>query len=117
MMEDIRHQLMLQTSTGATADAYLAVPYNCTLRDIIGTCQADPGDGEVITVTENSAGTILGTYTFGSSIAAGATGTWAANATTGDHVIVAGEVLKFQITQCSAAVWIHLNIELDNACR
>lgn len=117
MNEDIRMQINLTTANGSATSAYMAVPYNCTLRDFEATCQGDPGDDDTITVTENSAGTSLGVYTFGSDIAAGATGTWVADSTDGGHELVAGEVIKFTSSSCAAAVDICMNVELDPACR
>ena len=92
---------------------YFRVPYRCTLRDITGIVQANPGDTETITLTHEptvgGTSTALGTLTFGTSIVAGALGTWAAHATTGDKVMTEGEFIKM-VTSAAAAAQCNLNI-------
>lgn len=106
-------------ATGAVTE-YFRVPYRCTLRGVSGVVQADPGDAETITVTGGAtvatATTALGTLTFGTDIAAGATGTWAANATTGSTVLEAGAFLKL-VTSAAAAAKCDMIIELDPFAR
>ena len=119
MISDNSMQHQTAFAAGATT-TYLSVPYRCTLRDITGIVQADPGDAETITVTGGAtvaaATTALGVLTFGTDIAAGATGTWAANSSTGDTVLEAGHILKF-VTSAASAANVDLNIELDPHAR
>lgn len=113
----IQHQTAF--AAGATT-TYLQVPYRCTVRDIAGIVQGDPGDAETVTITGGStvagATTALGTLTFGTDIAAGAIGTWAADATYGDTVLESGYYLKF-VTSAAAAAQLDLNIHLDPYAR
>lgn len=105
-------------AAGAVTE-YFRVPYRCTLRGVSGIVQADPGDGETITVTGGAtvaAATALGTLTFGTDIAAGAIGTWAADATTGTTVLESGSYLKL-VTSAAAAAKCDLIIELDPFAR
>lgn len=106
-------------AAGATT-TYLTVPYRCTFRNLTGIVQGDPGDAETLTVTGGAtaatATTALGVLTFGTDIAAGATGTWAADATTGETILEEGYFLKF-VTSAAAAADCDLNIELDPHAR
>jgi len=118
MDQDINFQKAIAFASGALT-TYFYVPYRCTLRSISGIVQADPGDGETVTVTYGTtvaAATAMGTLTFGTDIAAGAIGTWAADATTGDTVMAAGSYLKF-VTSAAATAVCDLNIELDPYAR
>lgn len=115
MDQDIRFQKVIDFAAGAITH-YFVVPYRCTLRNVTGIVQADPGDAETITFTENSASTALGVLTFGTTIAAGATGTWTADTTDGAHVLAAGELIKM-VTSAAAAAQCDLDIELDPYAR
>lgn len=111
MISDTMFQKVIDFAAGAVTH-YMIVPYRCTLRSVTGIVQADPGDGETITLTESVNSTALGVLTFGSTIAAGAEGTWVADTTDGDHVLEEGELIKF-VTSAAAAAQCDLNIELD----
>ena len=118
MDQDIHFQLPLAFATGATT-TFFPVPYRCTVRNITAIVQADPGDDETITVTYGAtvaAATAIGVSTFGSDIAAGDLGTWAADATTGETVLAAGGFLKF-VTSAAAAANVLVDIELDPYAR
>jgi len=90
------------------------------VRNISGIVQADPGDEEAITVTGEATvdgdSTNIGVLTFGTEIAAGAIGTWAADATAGDTVLEAGTFLKF-VTSVADAANCDIDIELDPYAR
>ena len=119
MITDTSFQHSAAFATGALT-TYFIVPYRCTLRDITGIVQADPGDDETVTVTtEPTVGgtsTALGVLTFGNDIAAGAVGAWVADATTGGTVVEAGAFFKF-VTSAAAAAVLDVNIELDPHAR
>jgi phosphoribosylaminoimidazole (AIR) synthetase len=119
MDQDLNFQHRMAFAAGAKT-SYFQVPYRCTLRKVSGIVQADPGDAETVTVTtEPTVGgtsAALGTLTFGTDIAAGAVGTWAADATTGATVIEKGEFIKF-VTSAGADADLDLNIELDPYAR
>ena len=119
MDQDIHFQHTTAFAAGA-ATTYFLVPYRCTVREISAIVQADPGDAETITVTYGAtaatASTAIGTLTFGSTIAAGATATWAADATTGDTVCAEGGFLKF-VTSAASAANCDIDIELDPYAR
>lgn len=115
MDQDIHFQKTIAFAAGATTE-FFRVPYRCTLRDINGVVQADPGDAETITFTESVNSTALGVLTFGTDIAAGALGTWAADSTDGDHVLEAGELIQ-AVTSAASAASCDLNIELDPYAR
>lgn len=115
MDSNISYQHNIDFASGAITH-YFIVPYRCTLRNITGIVQGDPGDDETITFTESVASTALGVLTFGNDIAAGATGTWVADSTTGAHVLEAGELIKM-VTSTAAAAQCNLDIELDPYAR
>ena len=102
-------------ATGAAADFYIPVPTRCTIKGAQAACSADPGDGETITFADGS--NAVGVLTFGSDIAAGATGTYAKNATYGETVFDAGDVIKVTITQLTAAATFCGYIEIDEFAR
>jgi hypothetical protein len=119
MDQDIHFQHTTAFAAGA-ATTYFRVPYRCTVRDINAIVQADPGDAETITVTyEAEVGgdsVAIGTLTFGSDIAAGATAAISLNATTGDTVLAEDGFLKF-VTSAASAANCDIDIELDPYAR
>jgi len=98
-------------ATGATADFYVPVPYACTIKTVQAAASADPGDAETITVAKAS--TTVGVLTYGSTIAAGAVGTYAADATGGETKLAAGDVIKLTISQLTAAATFVGYIQID----
>lgn len=102
-------------ATGAAADFYIPVPSRCTIKDCQAACSADPGDGETITLADGS--NTVGVLTFGTGIAAGATGTYAKNATYGETVFEAGDVIKLTVSQLTAAATFVGYIEIDEFAR
>jgi hypothetical protein len=124
MDQDIHFQHKTAFASGAITTYFGPLPYDCTLRNVTGVVQADPGENETITFTgggsvaSGAAGatTALGVLTFGSGIAAGALGTWAANATTGGMTLLAGSLMKL-VTSAAAAADVDLDIELDPYAR
>ena len=121
MDQDIHFQHQTAFSDAGATTTYFYVPYRCTLRNIIGIVQADPGDAETVTITcgaTAAAATIaLGVLTFGNGIAAGAVGTWAEDATYGGTVMEAGYWIKLVATQGDAAAVCDIDIELDPYAR
>ena len=114
MLTDTMFQHSAAFASGALT-TYFQVPYRCTLRNISGIVQADPGDDETVTVTCGAtvtAATALGVLTFGNTIAAGAVGVWAADSTTGGTVLEKNHFLKF-VTSTAATAVLDINIELD----
>ena len=102
-------------SSSAAVDFYVPVPLRCTILGMQAACSADPGDAETITLASGS--NTIGVLTFGSTIAAGAVGTYAADATHGNDVLAAGGVLKLTISQLTAAATFCGYIEFDQfAC-
>ena len=104
--------------TGATnADTvfYIPVPSKCTVLTAQAACSADPGDGETIVFASGS--TNVGTLTFGTDIAAGATGTYAADATNGETVFSAGGSIKATISTLTAAATFVDYVEVDEFAR
>lgn len=119
MDQDINFQTNGAFATSAKT-TFFPIPYRCTVRDITAIVQADPGDGQTITITAGetagTATTAIGVYTFGTDIAAGATGEWTPDATDGDTVIEKGSVLKL-VTSAGSTANFNLNIELDPYAR
>jgi hypothetical protein len=119
MDQDIMFQVPIAFAAGALT-TYFQLPYRCTMRNIKGIVQADPGDDETVTVTYGTtvagATIAIGVLTFGNDIAAGAVGTWVADATTGETVMAKDGYLKF-VTSAAATAVCDLNIELDPYAR
>ena len=119
MDQDIHFQHRTAFASAA-ATTYFYLPYRCTVRNISGIVQANPGDAETITVTNEATvggtSTAVGVLTFGSSIDAGAIGTWTADATYGDTVFAAGSFLKF-VTSAASAANCDIDIELEPYAR
>lgn len=102
-------------STSAATTFYIPVPSRCTIKTVQAACSADPGDAETITVSK--ATTTVGVLTYGSDIAAGAVGTYAADSTGGETVFAAGDVVKVVISQLTAAATFCGYIEFDEYAR
>ena len=102
-------------STDAAYSNYVPVPVRCTLLGAQASPDADPGDAETITFANGSS--TLGTLTFDSDIAAGATGTYTANSTYGDLVVAADGVIKITVSQCSAPAVFQGYLEIDPNAR
>jgi len=120
MDQDIHFQHQTGFIDSGTTTTYFYVPYRCTLRNVTGIVQGNPGEDETVTVTcgaTAAAATALGTLTFGHTIAAGAIGTWAEDATTGGTVMEAGYWIKLVATQGDAAAVCDIDIELDPYAR
>jgi len=117
MDEDIRFPVYCLGSTGGALPYTFVCPYKCTVRDLIGAVNVDPGDAESVTLTNATQSTTLGVLLWGSTIAANAKGIWTADVTEGDTVNNAGDVLVFTVTQVTAAATFSLILELDPKCR
>lgn len=117
MISDTNFQHRTAFASGAGVTHYFIVPYRCTLRSLSGIVQGDPGDDETMTLTGEATvgGTSvdLGVLTFGNTIAAGAIGTWVADASEGDSILEAGSFIKIVPSSGAAAVACDLDIELD----
>ena len=102
---------------GATSSVsfYIPVPTRCTVKAAQAACSADPGDAETITFRDGS--NTVGVLTYGTDIAAGATGTYAANATYGETVFEAGDVITVTISALTAAATFCGYIEIDEYAR
>lgn len=102
-------------ATGGTATFYIPAPARCNIIRAQAACSVDPGDGETITL-EKGANTV-GVLTFGTDIAAGAVGVYAANATHGESIFDENEVIKVTISQLTAAATFCGYIEIDEYAR
>ncbi len=123
MDQDIRFQVNLSGTTSG-GNAYLAVPYRCTLRDVMATLQASTGSTSAlsITVTELVSSASVGAIALAvssGSLAAAAVGTYSPDSSNGNTVLAKGTVLKFDVAaaQVSGAFAANLDIELDPYAR
>ena len=105
---------LLGSSTG-TATFYLVAPCRCTIKSAQAACSADPGDAETITLNDGT--NDVGVLTYGTDIAAGATGTYAADSTHGETVFAAGAAIKVTISQLTAAATFSGYVEIDEHAR
>jgi len=102
-------------ATGGAATFYIPVPVRCTIKTAQAAASVDPGDAETIEFYDGS--NKVGTLTYGSDIAAGATGTYAADGTYGQTIFDAGDVVKVVISQLTAAATFCGYIEFDEYAR
>ena len=101
-------------ATGGGVSAYIPVPFDCKILGMQASPDADPGDAETLTLSEDSQ--TIGVLTFGSDIAAGATGTYAADSTYGTKQVNAGDVLKITCSTLTAAATFKGYIDIDPYC-
>jgi hypothetical protein len=102
-------------STSAEVAVYIPVPFRCTVKSMQACPDADPGDGESLTLLSGS--NTVGVLTFGSTINPGATGTFAANATYGDTVLSQDDVLIVKSSTLTAAATFQGYVEIDEFAR
>ena len=114
MAGQYRINFQLLSANGSAATYYIPAPFDLKVLGMQAACSVDPGDGETITISENSQE--IGVLTFGTDIAAGATGTYAANATYGTKTVNAGDVIKVVFTDCTAAATFSGYIDVDPYC-
>jgi hypothetical protein len=119
MDQDLNFQHTMAFASSAKT-SYFQVPYRCTLREVSGIVQGDPGEDQTVTVTNEptvgGTASTLGVLTFGEEITAGAVGAWAADADEGAMVMEKGEFIKF-VTSVGADAVLNMNIELDPYAR
>jgi hypothetical protein len=96
-------------------DHYVPIHTRCIINSMQAACSVDPGDNITITVVNGS--TAIGVLTFGATIAAGATGTWVSNTTTGKTICEAGDVLKLTILANDAASAFCGHFVIDPHCK
>jgi len=117
MDEDIRFPVHLLGVAGVETLPFIC-PYRCTVRDLIGVVDADPGDDETVTLTNNTQSVTLGVLLFGNDIAANtAHVSWTPDATNGNTVCEEGDILLFTTSDCAAIAVFNMILELDPKCR
>lgn len=94
---------------------YIPAPYRCTVWDMAAAVDADPGDGETITVKKGA--TTVGVLTFGTDIAAGAKGTFALDSTNGGTVFEEGDNIVLVASALTAAANFDGWLKLDSIAR
>jgi len=115
MAGQYRIDFQLLSANGSSLVYYIPAPFDCKVLGMQAACSVDPGDAETIVLSEN--GQTIGTLTFGSTIAAGATGTYAADATYGTKTVNAGDVLCLTFSDCTVAATFSGYIDVDPYCR
>jgi len=94
------------------ATQYFIAPFRCTLNDVSGVVQADPGDAETVTFKDGAGGNSLGVLTFGTDIAAGAKGTYVPDTTYGSTVLEEGDLIEI-VTSTAADAVCDMFLKLD----
>jgi hypothetical protein len=114
MDQDIRMQFLVTAPTGGK-DFYFYVPYRCVVANVMGACNADPGDAKEFTVLKSA--TTIGTFTFGSDVAAGDVLTYTPDTTNGQTIFDVGDVIKLTCPSIDTETNVSLDIELDPYAR
>lgn len=116
MLNNTELYFPVTTSSSAAVDYYVSAPYKCTVRDMIVTAQADPGDADTVTVLDGT--TAVGVCTFGSDLTAPCNaGAYVPDTTNGKNVFAKGDMIKIQVSQCAAAVGLGIHLMLDPYAR
>jgi len=105
----------IESLNGSAAVHYIPVPFRCVVKDCQAAVDGDPGDAETLTLNDGT--NDLGVLTFGSDIAAGATGTFVSDATNGNTVLEKDAYIKLTLTDQVAAITYIGHIELDEFAR
>ncbi len=116
MLENGQIYFNITTSTGGAVVHYISAPFDCIVKDLVVTAVADPGDGDTVTVAKAS--TTVGVCTFGSNLTAPVNaGAYVPDSTGGKTKFSKGDMIKFTVSQCDAAVVLGLMLTLDPFCR
>jgi hypothetical protein len=114
MDQDLTKEISVSYSVSGAVSNYMAVPYRCTLRNVLAALQGDPGDSGANEITvKDSAGDTLGVVAFGDDVAAGDTGTFTPDSTNGNKVLEKGSVIEIETATATAAADAHLSVEFD----
>jgi len=101
-------------ATGSTSSHYFPAPYRCIVKELDVAPGVDPGDAETVTVKKST--TTVGVLTFGTDIAAGASGAYVADATNGYTVFEKGDNIILECSQLTAAATFNGHLKLDRHC-
>ena len=107
--------LQLSGLASGAVTTFVVTPCRCTVKGMQAVCDADPGDAETITISDGT--NDIGVLTYGTGIAAGATGTFTADSTNGDTVFAAGDTIQIDITQLTADTEFNGYIKIDEFAR
>jgi len=115
MAGQYRLDFCLVGSTGGAATFYIVAPVDLKVLGVQASNSGDHTGVETITLSENSQD--IGVLTFVTGATAGATGTYAADATYGTKTVNAGDVIQVVITQLAADSTYCGYIDFDPYCR
>ena len=94
---------------------YVQAPFACQIHTVRATAQdSDIGDADTVTIKDSTGTYTIGVATFGSTIAAGAKATYAADGTYGDTDFEKDEVIQVVVSALDASGdRVVVEIELD----
>jgi hypothetical protein len=98
-------------TSGSALTTYFQVPFRCTLRNVAGALDDDPGDAETI-LFKDGANTV-GTLTFDTDVSAGDKGVFTKDTTYGDTIFDEGDLITIVNSSADATAGCHVLIELD----
>lgn len=110
-MSKLRIDVSILGATAAASSHYYPAPFRCTVRGLDLAPNADPGDAETVTVKKGSDS--VGVLTFGTDIAAGASGTYVSDTTNGHLVFNEGDNIILEISQLTAVATFNGSIKID----
>jgi len=117
MDEDIRFTKDLVVSTTAETIHYHKCDYKNTFRGLYAVVSGDIGDGDTVTVVNETDSKTLGVATFGAAPSAGDEATWVADSTDGNYVNETADIISFTLTVADAVGMVSIGFELDPHCR
>lgn len=117
MDEDIRFTKDLVASTTASMVHRFKCDYKNTFRGLWGVISGDLGDGDTVTVANETDTKTLGVATFGTAPSAGDEATWVADTTDGNYVNDVGDILTFTLTDVDTIGMVSIGFELDPHAR
>ena len=117
MDEDIRFTKDLVVSTTTETVHRYRCDYKNTFRGFWAVVSGDIGDGDTVTVVNETDTKTLGVATFGTAPSAGDEATWVVDTTDGNYINEVGDVLSFTLTAADAVGMVSIGFELDPKAR
>ena len=117
MDEEIRFTMDMVVDTENANVQYHKCDYKNTFRGLWAVVSGDIGDGDTVTVVNETDSKTLGVATFGTAPSAGDEATWVADSTNGNYINETDDIISFTLTDADAIGMVSIGFELDPKCR